>query len=93
MYCLFFSFVLFSRLLAFIKDGRASKQEFSQLSLFYTGNHYDWLFKTYATPRNLFTYRLADLLFQLTFKIIVSLSLPPDMEYNCCRVSISVFQI
>ena len=73
-----FSFVLFSRLLEFIKDGRASKQEFSQLSLLYTGNHYDCLFKTYATPRNLFTYRLADLPFQLTFKIIVSLSLPPQ---------------
>ena len=49
--------------------------------------------KTYATSRNLFADRLTELPFPVkTFKIIVFMSYRHKMEYNCCRVSISVFQ-
>ena len=50
-----------------------------------------WIQRNEHTPK-LFADRLADLPFQLTFKIIVFLSYRRKMEYNCCRVSISVFQ-
>ena len=37
--------------LAFKIDERASKQDFRWLSLFFTGNHYNWVFsKTFLFP-------------------------------------------